>query len=117
MRASGMARAGKAALREIVLARVAEQTSHTSITALAVRVPPRTAASVNMHCCTPSAGRVKHGATDNSDRERRLCGGKLELLYQTGRPTVAELLRMPPSMELRVETGPVQLHLPISAFL
>ena len=42
---------------------------------------------------------------------------KMELSYQTGRPTVAELLRMPPSMELLVETGPLQLHLPLSAFL
>jgi hypothetical protein len=47
----------------------------------------------------------------------RTCGGQLVLLYQTERPTVADLLRMPPSMELLVETGPLQLHLPISAFL
>lgn len=50
-------------------------------------------------------------------RKCRACGGKMELAYQTGRPTVAELMRMPPSMELLVETGPLQLHLPISAFL
>jgi hypothetical protein len=45
------------------------------------------------------------------------CGGQLELAYQTGRPTVPELLRMPPDMETLVETGPLQLHLPLSAFL
>ena len=37
--------------------------------------------------------------------------------YQTPRPTVAQLMRMPPSMEMPVESGPVQLHLPLSAFL
>jgi hypothetical protein len=47
----------------------------------------------------------------------RVCGGQLVLLYPTRRPTVAELMRMPPNMEPWVETGPVQLHLPISAFL
>ena len=50
-------------------------------------------------------------------RKCRTCGGKMELIYQTPRPTVPELLRMPPSMELLVETGPLQLHLPISAFV
>ena len=50
-------------------------------------------------------------------RKCHACGGKMELSYQTARPTVAELLRMPPSMEPSVETGPLQLHLPISAFL
>jgi len=62
-------------------------------------------------------GAVALEAKRRAPRKCRVRGGKLELLYQTGRPTVAELLRMPPSMELRVETGPVQLHLPISAFL
>jgi hypothetical protein len=41
----------------------------------------------------------------------------MQLVYQTPRPTVTELLRMPPSMEPLVETGPLQLHLPLSAFL
>jgi len=50
-------------------------------------------------------------------RKCRACGGTMELTYQTPRPTVAELMRMPPSMEMLVETGPLQLHLPISAFL
>ncbi len=44
-------------------------------------------------------------------------GGKMVETYQTRRPTVAELMRMPPSTEMTVETGPLQLHLPISAFL
>ena len=56
-------------------------------------------------------------AEGRAPRKCRACGGELVLLYQTGRPTVAELLRMPPSMEPWVETGPVQLHLPFSAFL
>ena len=56
-------------------------------------------------------------AERHAPRKCRVCGGKLELLYQTGRPTVAELLRTPPTMELRAETGPVQLRLPIFAFL
>jgi len=50
-------------------------------------------------------------------RKCRACGGNMELTYQTPRPTVAELLRMPPSRELLVATGPPQLHLPRSAFL
>ena len=66
---------------------------------------------------TPDEELLRLEAEQRAPRKCRVCGGKLELLYQTGRPTVAELLRMPPSMELRVETGPVQLHLPISAFL
>ena len=37
--------------------------------------------------------------------------------YQTPRPTVAQLMQMPPNMEMPVESGPVQLHLPLSAFL
>ena len=41
----------------------------------------------------------------------------MELTYQTPRPTVADLMRMPPSMEMLVEIGPLQLHLPLSAFL
>ncbi|MEK7751387.1 MAG: transposase, partial [Acidobacteriota bacterium] len=50
-------------------------------------------------------------------RKCRGCGGNMELTYQTRRPTVAELMRMPPTMELVVESGPVQLYLPLSAFL
>ena len=66
---------------------------------------------------TPDEELLRLEAEQRAPRKCRVCGGKLEMLYQTGRPTVAELLRMPPSMELLVETGPVQLHLPISAFL
>ncbi|MHB8974206.1 MAG: hypothetical protein ACYC3X_27640 [Pirellulaceae bacterium] len=32
-------------------------------------------------------------------------------------PPWAQLMQMPPSMEMMVESGPVQLHLPLSAFL
>jgi len=66
---------------------------------------------------TPDEELLRLEAEQRAPHKCRVCGGKLELLYQTGRPTVAELLRMPPSMELLVETGPVQLHLPVSAFL
>ena len=50
-------------------------------------------------------------------RKCRGCGGKMVETYQTPRPTVAQLMRMPPSMEMPVESGPVQLYLPLSAFL
>jgi hypothetical protein len=56
-------------------------------------------------------------AEQRAPHKCRACGGKLVLLYQTERPTVADLLRMPPTMEILVETGPLQLHLPLSAFL
>ena len=39
------------------------------------------------------------------------------LIHQTPRPTVAQLMQMPPSMEKVEETGQVQLPLPLSAFL
>ncbi len=56
-------------------------------------------------------------AEQGTPRKCRDCGGKMVETYQTPRPTVAELMRMPPSMEVVVETGPLQLHLPLSAFL
>ncbi len=37
--------------------------------------------------------------------------------HQTPRAPVAELMPMPPSMEMMMERGPVQLHLPLSALL
>ena len=46
-------------------------------------------------------------------RRCRSCGqGVLQLVMQTLRPTVAELLRMPPDMKHRA----VQLRLPFSGF-
>ena len=56
-------------------------------------------------------------AEQGTPRQCRGCGGKMVETYQTPRPTVAQLMRMPPSMEMPVESGPVQLHLPLSAFL
>lgn len=41
------------------MARVAEQTSHTSMTELAFRVPPRCAAWVNVYSCIVLAEHVK----------------------------------------------------------
>ena len=55
-------------------------------------------------------------AEQGTPRQCRGCGGNMVETYQTPRPTVAELMRMPPSMEMPVESGPVQLHLPLSAF-
>ena len=56
-------------------------------------------------------------AEQGTPRKCRGCGGNMVETYQTPRPTVAELMRMPPNMELTVESGPVQLYLPLSAFL
>ncbi len=56
-------------------------------------------------------------AEQGTPRQCRGCGGNMVETYQTPRPTVAELMRMPPNMELPVESGPVQLQLPLSAFL
>jgi hypothetical protein len=49
----------------IVTARVAEQTSHTSITALAVRVPPQYAARVNVYMCVLFVTAVKRFPQEN----------------------------------------------------
>jgi hypothetical protein len=52
--------------------------------------------------------------------ERRLCrqcGGHLMLVAKKPRPTVAQLMQMPPSMEPLADNEEVQLHLPLSAFL
>ena len=80
----------------------------------------------------PTRRRPRSGRERRTNRRIRSCGGwrrnrgrcavpRLRredgAPYQTGRSTVAELLRMPPSRELLVETGPLQLHLPLSAFL
>jgi hypothetical protein len=50
-------------------------------------------------------------------RRCRQCGGQFVLVAQTPRPTVAELMQMPPTMEPTARGGEVQLHLPLSAFL
>lgn len=47
----------------------------------------------------------------------RHCGGQFVLVAKTPRPTVAELMQMPPSMEPEANRGGVQRHLPLSAFL
>ena len=56
-------------------------------------------------------------AEQGTPRKYRDCGGTRVETYQTPRPTVAQLMHMPLSMEMPVESGPVQLHLPLSAFL
>ena len=56
-------------------------------------------------------------AEQGAPRTCRGCGGEMVRTDHTPRPTVAELMRMPPSREMTVETGPVQLHLNVSAFL
>ncbi len=56
-------------------------------------------------------------AEQGTPRKCRACGGQMEPTYHTRRPTVGELMRMPPTMEMTVETGPLHMHLPISAFL
>ena len=43
--------------------------------------------------------------------------GELVLVAEAPRPTVAELMQMPPSMEPLADSGPLQLYLPLSAFL
>ncbi|MHB8974981.1 MAG: transposase [Pirellulaceae bacterium] len=61
--------------------------------------------------------RLRLEAEQGTPRQCRGCGGQMVETYQTPRPTVAQLMHMPPSMEMPVESGPVQLHLPLSAFL
>ncbi len=61
--------------------------------------------------------RLRLEGEQGTPRKCRACGGNMELTYQTPRPTVAQLMQMPPRMEMPVESGPVQLHLPLSAFL
>jgi hypothetical protein len=43
--------------------------------------------------------------------------GELVLVAEVPRPTVAELMRMHPSMEPVADSGLLQLYLPLSAFL
>jgi hypothetical protein len=40
----------------------------------------------------------------------------MHLIAETPRPTVADIMRMPTSMEIRADEGPVQMHLPLTAF-
>ena len=53
----------------------------------------------------------------NPSRPCRYCGlGRMVLIAETPRPSVAQLLQLPPSLELPAERGPVQQYLPLSAF-
>lgn len=54
---------------------------------------------------------------DEPAPRRCRCGGQFVLVAETPRPTVAELMQMPPSMETTASGGSVQLHLPLSGFL
>ena len=57
-------------------------------------------------------------AAQEAPRRCRQCNrGELVLVAEAPRPTVAELMRMPPSMEPLADSGPLQLYLPLSAFL
>jgi hypothetical protein len=47
----------------------------------------------------------------------RVCGGHFLLIDETPRPTVAELMQMPPDMKPRPHNGGVQLYLPQLIFL
>ena len=60
--------------------------------------------------------RHEEGGSDTS-RPCRYCGvGRMVLIAETPRPSVAEIMRMPTSLEMRAEERPVQWHLPLSAF-
>jgi hypothetical protein len=50
-------------------------------------------------------------------RRCRDCGGRFLLIDETPRPTVAELMQMPPDMKPRLHNGGVQLYLPQLIFL
>ena len=56
-------------------------------------------------------------ADQPAPRRCRQCGGQFVLVAQTPRPTVAQLMQMPPTMEPTAHDGSVQLHLPLCAFL
>ena len=56
-------------------------------------------------------------AEQPAPRRCRQCGGRYVLVAETPRPTVAQLMQMPTSMEPTASGGSVQLHLPLSALL
>ena len=56
-------------------------------------------------------------ADQPAPRRCRQCGGQFVLLAKRPRPTVAELMQMPPTMEPTAHDASVQLHLPLCAFL
>jgi hypothetical protein len=57
-------------------------------------------------------------AAEDAPRRCRQCKeGQLVLVAEVPRPTVAELMQMHPSMEPLALSGPLQLCLPLSAFL
>ena len=55
----------------IVFARVANNTSHTSITALAIRVPPQSAARVNVYICAVFAAAAERPTRQDMSPENR----------------------------------------------
>jgi hypothetical protein len=50
-------------------------------------------------------------------RCRRCNRGELVLVAEVPRPTVAQLMRMPPTMEPFADSARLQFYLPLSAFL
>lgn len=58
---------------------------------------------------------------DEQDEPTRVCRkckcGALVLLFQTSRPTVAQLMRMPPDMECESVSNEAPWHLPLTGFL
>ena len=56
-------------------------------------------------------------ADQPAPRRCRQCGGQFVLLAKRPRPTVAELMQMPPTMEPTAHDDSVQLHPPLCAFL
>ena len=61
--------------------------------------------------------RERQDADQPTPRHCRYCGvGRFVLIAETPRPTVAQLMQMPPSMEPPAESRRVQWHLPLSAF-
>ena len=59
----------------------------------------------------------EHPADQLEPRLCRACGGRFRLIAETPRPTVAQLLQMPPSMEPLADSFEVEYHLPLSAGL
>ena len=61
--------------------------------------------------------RERQDADQPTPRRCRYCGvGRFVLIAQTPRPTVAQLMQMPPSMEPPAESRHVRWHLPLSVF-
>ena len=56
-----------------------------------------------------------HEPDQPSPRRCRQCGGRFVMVAKRPRPTVAQLMQMPPTMEPMAYDGDVQLHLPLCA--